>query len=110
MAHASLQRVVTCNYVMSSAWLTASLLVLQIQQEIKKKERAIEYFANKYQSSSLSDDEVRLCLYSICDNNSFLNSNRYTNISHTTLRPEGSPGQESHGQRAEASVFVLPVF
>lgn len=77
MAQASLQRAVECgNYVMSLAWLTASLLVLQIQQEIKKKERAIEYFANKYQSSSLSDDEVRLCLYSICDNNSFLNSNR----------------------------------
>lgn len=48
----------------------------QIQQEIKKKERAIEHLADKYESRSLSADEIRHCFYSICDNNSFLNSNR----------------------------------
>lgn len=49
----------------------------QIQQEIRKKERTIEYFAKKYESTHLTEDDIRLCLYSICDNNSFLNSNRY---------------------------------
>ena len=50
---------------------------LQIQQEIKRKERAVELLADKYSTRALTEDEIRLCLYSICDNNSFLNSNRY---------------------------------
>lgn len=47
-----------------------------IQSEIKKKEKACEYLVKKYTSRSLSGDTIRLCLYSITDNNSFLNSNR----------------------------------
>lgn len=47
-----------------------------IQLEIKRKERAAEIICNKYISNRLSKDDIRLCLYSISDNNSFLNSNR----------------------------------
>lgn len=47
-----------------------------IQLEIKRKERAAEVICNKYTSRTLSKDNIRLCLYSISDNNSFLNSNR----------------------------------
>lgn len=44
-----------------------------VQAEIKKKERAIEYFAKKYgKREGLTPDTVRHCLYSIGDNNSFL--------------------------------------
>lgn len=47
-----------------------------IQSEIKKKEKAIEYIAHKYQTYSLSADEIKRCLYSIGDNNAFLRSSR----------------------------------
>ena len=47
-----------------------------IQLEIKRKEKAAENLCHKYQSSRLTKEELRLCLYSISDNNSFLNSNR----------------------------------
>lgn len=47
-----------------------------IDQEIRQKERAVNILKRKYQSSRLSADDIHLCLYSICDNNSFLNSNR----------------------------------
>ena len=51
-----------------------------IQSDIKKKERAIEYFAKRYgKSKDLNPDTVRQCLYSIGDNNSFL---RYFLISY----------------------------
>jgi Protein of unknown function (DUF2009) len=46
-----------------------------IQLEIKRKEKAAEMICTKYISSRLSKDNIRLCLYSISDNNSFLNSN-----------------------------------
>eukprot|EP01041_Mallomonas_annulata_P006154 gene6154-12464_t len=46
-----------------------------IQNEIKGKEKAIEGLCHKYATSRLSSDTIRQCLYSICDNNSFLNSN-----------------------------------
>lgn len=46
-----------------------------IQSEIRRKERAIETLCAKYTTPRLSADDIRLCLYSICDNNSFLNSN-----------------------------------
>jgi hypothetical protein len=48
----------------------------QIQMEIQRKERAVSSLKRKYASSQLTSDEIHLCLYSICDNNSFLNSNR----------------------------------
>jgi hypothetical protein len=40
-----------------------------IQREIKQKERAIEYLAQRYHTSSFSADDLKLCLYSIGDNN-----------------------------------------
>eukprot|EP00540_Astrosyne_radiata_P010705 CAMPEP_0116857942 /NCGR_PEP_ID=MMETSP0418-20121206/20851_1 /TAXON_ID=1158023 /ORGANISM="Astrosyne radiata, Strain 13vi08-1A" /LENGTH=436 /DNA_ID=CAMNT_0004491717 /DNA_START=119 /DNA_END=1429 /DNA_ORIENTATION=- len=48
----------------------------KIAAEIKRKEKAVEQLKIKYRSSRLSSEEIHLCLYSICDNNSFLNSNR----------------------------------
>lgn len=48
----------------------------EIQSLIKRKERAVEQLVKRYTSMHLSSDDIRQCLYSICDNNSFLNSNR----------------------------------
>lgn len=48
----------------------------QINNEIRSKERAVAFLKRKYSSSRLSEEDIHLCLYSICDNNSFLNSNR----------------------------------
>uniref|UniRef100_A0A7S2V695 B box-type domain-containing protein n=1 Tax=Fibrocapsa japonica TaxID=94617 RepID=A0A7S2V695_9STRA len=48
----------------------------EIQQRIKRKNRLVEAFAKTYASRRISAEDVRLCLYSICDNKSFLNSNR----------------------------------
>mmetsp|Transcript_3287 Transcript_3287/g.4812 ORF Transcript_3287/g.4812 Transcript_3287/m.4812 type:complete len:582 (+) Transcript_3287:190-1935(+) len=48
----------------------------QISKEIQRKERAVAMIKSKYRSSKLSSEDIHLCLYSICDNNSFLNSNR----------------------------------
>ena len=70
----------------------------QIQLEIKQKERAVEDLARKYSrepeksyffrnsytaddsksipSNVLSSDDIRLCLYSIADNHSYLRGNR----------------------------------
>lgn len=47
-----------------------------IQHLIRRKERAVEVLVRKYQSMDLSDEDIRLCCYSICDNNSYLNSDR----------------------------------
>lgn len=47
-----------------------------IDMEIRQKERAVAQLKRKYRSNELSADDIHLCLYSICDNNSFLNSNR----------------------------------
>eukprot|EP00981_Chlorochromonas_danica_P000795 scaffold192_cov320-Ochromonas_danica.AAC.6 len=47
-----------------------------IQAEIKRKEKAAEQLVKKYQNRLLPGDTIRACLYSIGDNNSFLNSNR----------------------------------
>ena len=47
-----------------------------VQSEIGKKERTIEYFAKKYGSREFSQDMIRQCLYSIGDNNAFLRTNR----------------------------------
>ena len=47
-----------------------------IEHEIKQKERAVAVIKRKYKTARLSTDDIHLCLYSICDNNSFLNSNR----------------------------------
>mmetsp|Transcript_6381 Transcript_6381/g.14209 ORF Transcript_6381/g.14209 Transcript_6381/m.14209 type:complete len:897 (-) Transcript_6381:120-2810(-) len=47
-----------------------------IDREIKQKERAVAVLKKKYATRKLTPDEIHNCLYSICDNNSFLNSNR----------------------------------
>jgi hypothetical protein len=46
-----------------------------IQLEIKRKERAANIICKRYASPRLSEETIRTCLYSISDNNSFLNSN-----------------------------------
>jgi len=48
----------------------------RIDQEIRRKERAVAQLKKQYRSTNLSMEDIHLCLYSICDNNSFLNSNR----------------------------------
>ena len=47
-----------------------------IQMEIKRKEKAAEHLCNRYATSRLSKEDIRSCLYSVSDNNSFLNSNK----------------------------------
>jgi hypothetical protein len=46
-----------------------------LQMKIKRKETAIENIVHKYSNRQLPEEVLRLCLYSISDNNSFLNSN-----------------------------------
>lgn len=48
----------------------------QIGLEIKRKEKAVAILKQNHRSTSLSSEDIHLCLYSICDNDSFLNSNR----------------------------------
>ena len=48
----------------------------QIDSEIRRKEKAVSHLKRRYKNSQLSSDDIHMCLYSICDNNSFLNSNR----------------------------------
>lgn len=47
-----------------------------IQRKIKEKERAVESIARRYMSSQLTSDDIRQCLYSIGDNNSYLSTAR----------------------------------
>jgi Protein of unknown function (DUF2009) len=47
-----------------------------IDNQIRRKEKAVAQLKRKYQSAVLNMEDIHLCLYSICDNNSFLNSNR----------------------------------
>ncbi|ORY07331.1 hypothetical protein K493DRAFT_202209 [Basidiobolus meristosporus CBS 931.73] len=48
----------------------------QIQSEIKQKERAIEYLSRRYSNDQVGSEELKVCLYSIGDNHSFLRTNR----------------------------------
>eukprot|EP01025_Chloroclados_australasicus_P049680 TRINITY_DN5673_c0_g2_i1.p1 TRINITY_DN5673_c0_g2~~TRINITY_DN5673_c0_g2_i1.p1 ORF type:complete len:691 (-),score=90.42 TRINITY_DN5673_c0_g2_i1:456-2369(-) len=48
----------------------------EIQQDIKKKEKARKTIAQKYRNRNLSEDEILHCIYSISDNNSYLLFNR----------------------------------
>ncbi len=64
---------------MDSSDLLASCFALLTREsvaEIKSKERAIEALAKKYASSEISEDDIKMCLYSIGDNNSYLTFNR----------------------------------
>ena len=47
-----------------------------IQKEIKQKERAIEILSKKYANARATSDDLKVCLYSIGDNSSFLRGNR----------------------------------
>ncbi|KAJ3340333.1 hypothetical protein HDU93_007174, partial [Gonapodya sp. JEL0774] len=47
-----------------------------VQQEIRKKERAIETLARRYATADMPADAVRQCLYSIGDNHAYLRYNR----------------------------------
>ena len=49
---------------------------VKINAEIKRKEKAVAHLKQKYRTMKLNSEDIHLCLYSICDNNSFLNSNR----------------------------------
>lgn len=70
----------------------------QINLEIKKKERAVNHLKQKYKSSKLSADDIHLCLYSICDNDSFLNSNRLPiDTIITYLKEYFKPGEVEEG-------------
>ncbi|KAF2074825.1 hypothetical protein CYY_003889 [Polysphondylium violaceum] len=48
----------------------------EVQSEIRQKEKAIRYLAKKHSSNQLSTDEIELCIYSICDNHTYLRENR----------------------------------
>jgi hypothetical protein len=48
----------------------------KIEGEIRRKERAVAQLKRNSRSQHISQEDIHLCLYSICDNNSFLNSNR----------------------------------
>jgi len=47
-----------------------------VQMEIKRKGIAVKTIVKKYTSHTLKEEDIEMCLYSISDNNSFLNSNR----------------------------------
>jgi len=48
----------------------------EIQMDIKQKERAIEILAKKYANQEIAPETIRVCLYSIGDNHSFLRTSR----------------------------------
>ncbi|CAM9298627.1 unnamed protein product [Sphacelaria rigidula] len=48
----------------------------QINKEIRRKETAVAQIKRRYASHTLSEEDIHTCLYSMCDNDSFLNSNR----------------------------------
>ena|ERR1043166_7552355 len=50
----------------------------QINQEIRKKERAIEFLSRKFTNKNLTQEEIRQCIYSIGDNHAYLRANRYS--------------------------------
>jgi hypothetical protein len=48
----------------------------QIQKDIKTKEKVRDALARKYQTSSLSSEDLLRCMYSLGDNNAYLRFNR----------------------------------
>jgi hypothetical protein len=48
----------------------------EVQKDIKAKERAIETLSRRYARGTVTDEEIKQCLYSIGDNNAFLRTNR----------------------------------
>eukprot|EP01119_Soliformovum_irregulare_P000387 TRINITY_DN10267_c0_g1_i1.p1 TRINITY_DN10267_c0_g1~~TRINITY_DN10267_c0_g1_i1.p1 ORF type:complete len:561 (-),score=171.02 TRINITY_DN10267_c0_g1_i1:18-1700(-) len=49
---------------------------MEVQRKIKEKERSVEYLSHRYKSAEISEEEIKLCLRSIGDNNSFLRFSR----------------------------------
>jgi hypothetical protein len=47
----------------------------ELDAEIRRKEKAAKLIIKDHESRTLTAEDIRQCLYSICDNNSFLNSN-----------------------------------
>lgn len=47
-----------------------------IQKEIKQKEQAVKTLAKRYKSRTLTEDDIKICLYSIGDNNAYLRAAR----------------------------------
>eukprot|EP01126_Amoeba_proteus_P012493 TRINITY_DN1514_c0_g2_i3.p1 TRINITY_DN1514_c0_g2~~TRINITY_DN1514_c0_g2_i3.p1 ORF type:complete len:332 (+),score=70.31 TRINITY_DN1514_c0_g2_i3:138-1133(+) len=47
----------------------------QVQEEIQRKEKIIKNMVKQYSSHKITPDELKYCLYSITDNNNFLNTN-----------------------------------
>ena len=47
----------------------------ELDLEIKKKEKAAKLIIRDHESHRLSAEDIRHCLYSICDNNSFYSYN-----------------------------------
>eukprot|EP01095_Lingulamoeba_sp_RSL-Kostka_P009020 TRINITY_DN3077_c4_g2_i2.p1 TRINITY_DN3077_c4_g2~~TRINITY_DN3077_c4_g2_i2.p1 ORF type:complete len:632 (-),score=224.65 TRINITY_DN3077_c4_g2_i2:123-2018(-) len=47
-----------------------------IRMEVQKKEKAVKYLSKRYSTRKISPDDIKHCLYSIGDNNSFLVFNR----------------------------------
>lgn len=48
---------------------------LIVQQEIKHKEKVVRNMCKQYASRKINEEELKFCLYSITDNNNFLNAN-----------------------------------
>jgi hypothetical protein len=55
--------------------LDASKSRSEVQREIKRKEKIIKNLCSKYRNDKINEEEIKFCLYSLTDNNSFLNSN-----------------------------------
>ncbi|KYR00315.1 hypothetical protein DLAC_03055 [Tieghemostelium lacteum] len=48
----------------------------EVQREIKEKEFAIKKLTKKYATSQLRPEDIEVCIYSICDNHTYLRENR----------------------------------
>ena len=57
-------------------WLQGGRPRLDIQRDIRRKEKAREALVQRYSSKRLPEEQLLQCLYSISDNNSFLLFNR----------------------------------
>jgi hypothetical protein len=47
----------------------------ETQREIKEKEKVLKRLCKRYESHRITSEELQMCIYSITDNNSFLNAN-----------------------------------
>jgi hypothetical protein len=63
-------------YVATSEIISdASKSRTDIQREIKRKEKVVKNLCSKYRNDKINEEDIKYCLYSLTDNNSFLNSN-----------------------------------